>query len=324
MGGELADRWGRKATIVIGNGILTVTTFTTFLARDLISAIASFGLWNFGLQFSTPPLTALIAESVPRNRRATALSTYRVLPPLMLALAPPIGGSLIPISWHLVFIVGGILCLTGTMLRFLYLRETLAQEAAHGKLGLLDKLRSVSMSTAFLLILLAYSLDSIGREMVTPYFPIFANAILAIDLPLLGVMLGLPPIMLSIVSTFAGRLADKYGIKNMMCASLLVESLFIIAFVHSPSLAFAFLFFAIWRASDFLDLALPGALIANISSQRERGLRMGLFASATAMAGIPGPIVGGLLYSVAPRSIFYADVVVCLLMIALILSLKKT
>ena len=109
LGGWLSDRIGRK-WVLIGS----ITTFSALSAMTAFSTSPEMLFWTrfatgIGLGGALPNLVALSVESVPPERRSTAVG-------LMLA-GPPIGGALAsllaataatPEQWTLIYYVGGI------------------------------------------------------------------------------------------------------------------------------------------------------------------------------------------------------------------------
>jgi MFS family permease len=94
-GGVLADRWGRKRALVtfnalalVGYGLYLVSPSWPFVFAGLACTMA----WS---SLALPATFAVIAESLPPERRAMGFTVQSILKRLPIVLAPPLGGLLI-------------------------------------------------------------------------------------------------------------------------------------------------------------------------------------------------------------------------------------
>ena len=107
--GVLADRIGRKPTIVLGTAAFGLGTLATLLAQDIISLLPSIRfLTGIGLGGALPNTIALMTELCHR-RRATMVMAMFVGFSVGSALSGLIAAALIPIfGWRSIFSIGGI------------------------------------------------------------------------------------------------------------------------------------------------------------------------------------------------------------------------
>ncbi|MDP3494895.1 MAG: 3-(3-hydroxy-phenyl)propionate transporter MhpT [Hyphomonadaceae bacterium] len=108
IGGRLADRIGRKLTLMIAMGVFGVFSITTALSTGYEMLVATRLLTGLGLGGALPNLIALTSESVTANRRSLAVALmYAGMPfggglaSLLMALA---GGAN---DWKDLFYIGG-------------------------------------------------------------------------------------------------------------------------------------------------------------------------------------------------------------------------
>jgi len=108
LGGRIADRWGRKAGLVLALATFGVFSIATAFTWDLTSLCVARCLTGIGLGAALPNIIAIAAESVPAKRTSTAVA--------VMYAGFPIGGALAALTsvlnlhggWTTVFLVGGV------------------------------------------------------------------------------------------------------------------------------------------------------------------------------------------------------------------------
>jgi len=91
-GGSVADRWGRKPTMVAG-GIVSAVGFAVYaVAGSLPQVLAGAALRAAGASLIWPAATAWIAESVPPRRHALFMGLFGEFENIGITLGPALGG----------------------------------------------------------------------------------------------------------------------------------------------------------------------------------------------------------------------------------------
>jgi EmrB/QacA subfamily drug resistance transporter len=112
--GRLADRYGRRRVFLIGVAVFTAGSAACALAPSVPLLVAFRVLQAAGAALLTPTSLALLLAAFPVARRAAAVSAWAAVGGVAAALAPPLGGLLVQLSWRWVFIVNvpiGVLAL---------------------------------------------------------------------------------------------------------------------------------------------------------------------------------------------------------------------
>lgn len=105
LGGSLGDRFGRRRVFVIGTVWFALASLLCGLAPNVEALVAGRMLQGVGGALLTPGSLALIQASFRPDDRARAIGAWSGLGGVAGALGPLLGGTLVEISWRLVFLV---------------------------------------------------------------------------------------------------------------------------------------------------------------------------------------------------------------------------
>ena len=134
--GPLADRFGRKALLVLAVLLFSAFTFLTAPADSYATLIAVRFLAGLGLGGATPCFLTLAAEYAPARMRATVTSALWAGFPLGGMIGSFLNGWLIArYDWPSLFYVGGVAPLAVALLIALLVPESVRYLAAQGGSG---------------------------------------------------------------------------------------------------------------------------------------------------------------------------------------------
>lgn len=123
--GPLADRFGRKAVLVVAVGVFGAACAASYLAADLGQLTVLRFVTGLGLGAAMPNAVTLMSEYCPDQRRATLTNTMFCGFPLGAALGGFLAAWMIPTwGWRSVFLLGGIAPLVLVLLMVLILPES--------------------------------------------------------------------------------------------------------------------------------------------------------------------------------------------------------
>jgi EmrB/QacA subfamily drug resistance transporter len=111
LGGSLGDRFGRRRVFVIGAVWFAVASALCGLAPNVELLVAARLLQGVGGALLTPGSLALIQASFRQEDRGRAIGAWSGLGGIAAAIGPFVGGTLVEISWRLVFFINLPLCL---------------------------------------------------------------------------------------------------------------------------------------------------------------------------------------------------------------------
>ncbi len=103
--GRIADRVGRKRVFV--TGLLTFSLASALCAASptIPLLVAARALQAAGAAMMIPTTLGLILPAFPPAQRAFAIGIWSAISGVAAALGPPIGGLLVQVSWHWIFLV---------------------------------------------------------------------------------------------------------------------------------------------------------------------------------------------------------------------------
>ena len=105
LGGSLGDRFGRRRVFVIGTVWFAIGSLLCGLAPSIGLLVGARMLQGVGGALLTPGSLALIQASFRADDRARAIGAWSGLGGVAGALGPLVGGTLVEVSWRLVFLM---------------------------------------------------------------------------------------------------------------------------------------------------------------------------------------------------------------------------
>lgn len=123
VGRYFVDGWGRKKGIVVGGLASSLSVaILAFSKNPLLTAIAYVSWGAIGGSFTSLARSALIMDSVPKERLATGFGAFITLAGLIATISPLTGGFLIlQGKLFIIFLVSAILTLGSAIVRAILL-----------------------------------------------------------------------------------------------------------------------------------------------------------------------------------------------------------
>ena len=313
-GGMLADRIGRKKVIVLG------TTLRIF--GPLILVLAPTWQWvipgvvlNAVASLYMPAFNAIIADSLPHEKRGTAFGAYRTVTSMPNIVMPIVSGLYIDaigiargvrLGLYM-YIVAAVVAMAA---RALFLRETLirgdgdepqrlSREALGSDVrGLLERFRGMMLA-----MLVVACISGFAMRMVYPFLVIYGVEVIGLTTTQWGLLQTTAMGLSTALYLLGGVVSDRFG--RVPCITvarsiLPLESLGLVFFHGFGSLLPLFALLGIGgglgggsiRGGGYMGGPAWQALIADIVPQGDRGKVMGLMGTMTGFINLPAPILG--------------------------------
>ncbi len=341
-GGVLADRFGRKKVIVLGTAFRVGSCLVYLLSAHWLHTAPALLLASAGM-LGLPAMTALIAESLPEDRRSAGFAAYRTVTWMPMIVTNLLGGVFMD---YFGVLRGVRLCMTAalavsvasTVLRWRMLEDTFDPDehmddaATFFDVGSLrESLGAVSREIWVMTVVAA--LGGFAMRIVWSFMVVYAVE----EVGLTNTQWGLIGTLVSVISTLltypGGMLADRVGRKPSIIVSRILSPLSTLGFTFSSG----FWQLLATRALGGLAMGFGGlvwgpmggpvwqALVADLTAPKNRGMMMGLMGSIAGVVSTPASWVGGYMYdNVSPKLPFQASFLIdALATVVFVLLLKE-
>jgi AAHS family 4-hydroxybenzoate transporter-like MFS transporter len=330
--GPVADRFGRRASIIISVGLMGIFALSTMAASDLQSLIVLRFLTGIGLGGAMPNAISLTAEYTPLRWRSTAVGVMFCGFPLGAVVGGLLAAKLIPaFGWTSIFLIGGLAPLVLVLVLLIWLPESVRHIAAHG--GSSETIETLMRRANPDIQLAEHSairIDDVPTAAVSekPISALFGNHRLAATLllwviffmnllmyyflinwlPLVLQRAGLPldqAILFTALLNAGGiigtiilaRVIDKSGSSRILTFALAGAAVMVSAVGYLGAQGGGWLAFAVFFAGFCVNGAQNNlnALAASLYPTSARATGVGFALGMGRVGSIVGPIVGGIL-----------------------------
>jgi MFS family permease len=303
-GGWVADRFGRRHALLLFVALATIG-YAVFWAAPS---------WQYGFlglvfvmawtSMASPTLFAVVADSLPTERRTMGFTVQSVLRRVPIAIAPTLGGLAVAAyglraGIRLGLVVSIVLAVVTLAVVARVRIPVLVERAPTNIAGVW---RSLPHALRWLLASDVFIRTCEG--MVDIFLVLYAVDVVGISAPQFGVLIAVQ-MTTAILSYFpAARLADRTGRKPFVIATFLAFSLFPIAVVASRSFGALVLAFVLGGLRELGEPARK-ALIVGFAQPDLRARSVGLYYFIRSVAIAPAAFIGGLLWHLSPTVPFF-------------------
>ena len=306
VGGALADRLGRRATLLGGTAASGVFMLALGGARSTGAIVVLAPLLGFFTDLCRPPLQAAVADLVPPADRARAYGLLYWAMNLGYAVASALGGALAVHHFGLLFVIDAISTFAYGAIVFLGVRETRpapeaipASEAARARDGqsnlqsqrssllapfrdrpfVLFALIQVLLLVAFAQVIVALPLDMSGH---------------GLDMIQIGLLLGLNGVYIVVLQPLALRYVRRVSHVHWLAAGAVLTGLGLgaTALARGP-LGYA-LTAALWTLGEVGFSTASPAIVAGFAPIAQRGAYQGVYQLSWGTAIMAAPVLGSL------------------------------
>ncbi len=343
-GGILADRIGRKKVIIFGTGLRVIAPIFLFTARSWQWVVPGVIL-NATTSIYMPAFSALIAESLPKERRGTAFGAYRMMTSIPGIFMPVVSGYYLEVMGVAKGVRIGLMMFTvaaliATVVRAIFLEETFDPQARRAEASK-EKSRSDGLWATFkrqhktVYAMLGVAIISrFAMNMTWTFLSYYAVDVLNLTTTQYGMLQSVATLISTPLLLVSGMIADRFG--RMPCILLArglgpFDSLSLLLIKDYNQLLAAYSVIGVAgglgggriRGGGYMGGPAWQALITDIVPQADRGKVLGLMGTITGIASLPGPALGGYLYESNPNTLLALGAGLEALVIPIILLFVK-
>jgi len=296
VGGELADRLGRRPVMLLSFLVAPVAVMTVGLARALPLIGVATAVLGFFTDLYRPAVSAAIADMVPPADRPRAYGLMYWAINIGAAVAPVAAGFLARIDYLLLFAGDGLTTLLFGLIVVFGVRETRPDELeGRATPSIAQRARAIAGEP----VLLAFT--ALALLIGTVYAQ--GHVTLPVDMAAHG----LSPEQYGLVIAINGALIVVLGLPASNAAprwprfaALSAAGVLLGAGFGLPAFVTTLTGYAvsvvIWTLGEILGATVAPAVVADLAPVDKRGLYQGVFGAAWGLAFLTGPVLGGWIY----------------------------
>jgi len=298
LGGDMADRIGRRATIVssmlVSSASLIVlsqlTTYEGIVATTFVVGLSS--------EMFRPASAALVADLVPEGQRVTAFAVLRLASNVGFALGSALAAFLVSRSFQWIFAADAGSSALFALIAVLTLPDdpprakATREPARSGYRAMLHDRSFMLLVGSAVLITFVY------------YQQIYALPLHVTDAGLsdsdFGLLLTLNGILVVIFELPVSALTMHRNPRSMLALGFLLVGAGYALTGAATTLHMLALTVVIWSVGEMIGAPISYAYVADLAPRDAGGRYQGLFGVAWGTGAITGPAIGGLLLSANP------------------------
>ncbi|MET8305912.1 MFS transporter [Micromonospora sp. NPDC005173] len=294
-GGTLADRWGRRPTLLTAHVGAAAMMLGLGLARDLWAVALGALLLGMFAEAARPAFGAMMIDVVPAKDRLRAFSLNYWAINLGFACAAILAGLAAQANYLLLFVVDAATMLITALIIFVKVPETqqtgrAVTPAATAQRGALRTILNDRVYLGFVALNLFAALVFLQHISMLP----IAMGDDGLSPATYGSVIALNGVLIVVGQLFVPRLIRGRSRSHVLALAAVVMGVGfgLTAFAGTPW--FYGLTVLIWTVGEMLNSPSNSTLIAELSPAELRGRYQGVFSLSWQIAGACAPILGGL------------------------------
>lgn len=294
LGGYLADRIGRRKTIVFSMFSAAVVMLCLSQARGLPMILILSALAGLAGELYRPASSALLADLVPSGQRVTAFAAYRMAFNAGWAFGPATAGLLAKHSFLWLFIGDAATSVLYGIVAWLALpaglRGARSSNALKETIHVLrtdPRLRQVVFAALAVGLVFVQAFSTMSLEITRSGF---SPSVYGLVISLNGVLVVLCELPLTTIT-------KHYAPRRVIALGFLLIGAGFCSNVLHRTLPLLLVTTSLFTLGEMISMPVLGAYVADLAPADQRGLYMGTYGMIWAVAFVFGPSLGMVLFS---------------------------
>lgn len=303
LGGYLADRIGRRRTIVLSMFSAAATIILLAAARELYAIVLLAALTGLTADLYRAPASALLADLIPAGQRLTAFTMYRLSINAGIAVGAAAGGVLAERSFFFLFLVDAVTSVLYGFIAMFALPE--GHRAPRHEARWSAALSAIGRDSRFVLFLVSTFLITFVFFQFESTFALhvldggYSAATYGLLISLNGLLIILGELALTLIT-------QKYAPIRVIALGYLLVGIGFALNVAAPRPTVLILSVVIWTLGEMVSAPVSATYVADLAPEHLRGRYMGVFGLTWAAGLMLGPALGAVLYASNPRLLWIA------------------
>jgi MFS family permease len=300
IGGELADRLGRKGVMVwsllIRGFIFFLLTLAIIYPQSITVITILLALsYFFGATFE-PANNAMVADIVPAGKRTEAYGLLRVGVNVGWVVGPIIGGIIAAASFAWIMLAAGLVSIVSGIVLVFLVRETKPDVVEERqRFGL----RAIwSMDHSFLFFCFMALLMFLMAGQGTSTFSVYASKAGGVSEILIGTMFAVNGLMVVLFQFPIARMEEGMRTTNVVAFGSLIYALGFAMLPFCTDYWTLMISMIVITTGEMITAPLLMKAVADLSPEAERGRYMGVFGLFLSFGWMVAPFIGGILMDV--------------------------
>ncbi len=288
IGGQLADRLGRRATMLMslfgGAAVMLCLGF----AHDLVTIGALVGVLGLVGELYRPAMLAFVSDVVPQDRRVDAFGILYWAINLGFALASVVGGLLAQIDFRILFVADAATMAIYGLLVAIAVPETrpatpAAEHVAPSRSWIRDRelVVLIAISIAFMLVPMQAGATLSAHMSAQGFTPVAYGLVMAVN-----------GIAIIVVQPSAISWLKQFDPSRVVVASALLYGIGIAMHGIATHLALHAAAVIVWTFGEIIDSPTRSAIVAGLAPPDQRGRYQGALVMTYGAGQLVGPKLG--------------------------------
>jgi len=310
LGGALADKYGRRAMVLIGLIVSGTGSIFLGLVNDLNIFYILAGFLGLVGNFGGPARQAMVADLLPKEKQAEGFGILRVAFNLSATVGPILGGFLATKSYMFLFIADAVSSLITAVIVYTVIPETKPQKQD-------DKPEETVMKTiigykhvlkdwVFVLFLSVSAITVLVYMQMNSTLSVFLRDVHGFPAQSFGFLLSMNALMVVLFQFWITRKISKYAPMKIMAFGtlFLMIGFGMYGFISEPYLFFIAM--AIITVGEMIVFPTGQSAAASFAPEDKRGRYMAVYGFQWMIPNLFGVLAAGLIMdSIGPNWVWY-------------------
>lgn len=320
IGGALADKFGRRAMVVIGLVVSGIGSLFLGFIDNLNFFYILAGFLGLVGNFGGPARQAMIADLLPEEKQAEGFGILRVAFNLSATIGPLLGGFLATRSFMTLFIADAMSSLITAFIVFLVIPETKPQRSDNNPEESVIKTiigyKEVLKDGVYMLFITVSALTVLVYMQMNSTLSVFLRDVHGFPAQGFGYLLSMNAIMVVIFQLWITKKISKYNPMKMMAFGTLFYMIGFGMYGFISTVPLFFIAMIIITIGEMIVTPVAQAVVASFAPEDKRGRYMAFFGFQWAIPNLFGIIAAGLIMkNLGPNWVWYLAGIISLISI---------
>jgi MFS family permease len=301
LGGYLADRVGRRKTIVLSMFSVAVTMLLLSQAQTFTAVVFLTMLAGLTGELYRPAGSALLADLVPQGQRVTAFAMYRLAFNAGWAFGPAVAGFMVKASYFWLFVGDAITSTLFGLVAWFALPHGV--RANRDESGWPEALRVIARDHRLHQFLVASLAIGFVFFQMSSTFGLHITG-KGISPSWYGLILSLNGVMVVAFELLITTYSQRFPARSAMAFGYVLIGIGFAANAFAATVPAFALAMVVFTLGEMAAMPVASAYVADLAPEHMRGRYMGMNGFIWALALVFGPGLGMLLYESSPTSLW--------------------